>query len=101
MLSCSSGRAVCGRHMLLGGEIQRGGRLIGYYQPVAAGERQRDADPLALAAGELHRVTGHHIRRGVEIHLAQQRHGARGGVASTLIRCLPTVTSGLSADAES
>ena len=42
--------------LALDGDVERGGRLVGDQQVGLAGERHRDGDALALAAGELVRI---------------------------------------------
>ena len=46
------------------GDIERGGRLVGDQHLWPAGQRNRDHDPLALAAGQLMRIR-RQLHRGV------------------------------------
>ena len=52
-------------------DVERGRRLVGDQQARAAGQRDRQHHPLALAAGELVRIVGHAARRRWDADLLQ------------------------------
>ena len=56
----------------LDGDVQRGGRLVGDQQPGLVGQRHRDHDPLAQAAGQLVRVVVEAL--GWPGHADQRQH---------------------------
>ena len=58
------------------GHVERGDRLVEQDQPGLERERARDADPLALAAGELVRVAVGVLRRETDA-LQQLAHARR------------------------
>ena len=68
----------------LHGDVERGGRLVGDQQIGLVGERHRDHDPLALAAGQLMRIARQPRFRLGNADLGQQferprpRHRRRG-----------------------
>ncbi len=68
--------------LLLDGHVQGGGRFVGNEQGRPAGERHGDDHPLALAAGELVRVTGEPVFRVVDAGAFQELEGAGAGLPS-------------------
>ena len=63
----------------LGGDVERGGRLVGDQQRRIAGERHGDHGALAHAAGELEGVAVDRALRIGDLDLPQQVDGARAG----------------------
>lgn len=62
--------------LLLDGDVQRGGRLVGDQQLRLAGDGHRDHHPLLLAAGQLVRVAAHLALRRRQADFLQQRQRA-------------------------
>ena len=60
----------------LQGDVERGGRLVGDQQARVAGQRHRDHDALAHAAGELVRIFVDALLGRGDVHAAQQLDGA-------------------------
>ena len=76
-------------HGLLRGDVEAGGRLVGDQELRPAGERERDHDALAHAAGELERIGVVALARARDAHLIEnldrlfgQRHRVRPGRAA-------------------
>ena len=70
-------------HGLLRGDVEAGGRLVGDQQLRLAGERQRDDDALAHAAGQLERIGVIALARARDAHLVEDLDrlvGQRGRV---------------------
>src|SRR6185312_14876982 len=69
-------------------DVERGGRLVGDDQRRIGGERERDDDALAHAAGELVRIGGEPLPRRRNADLDEQPLGlvARGGRRDALMR---------------
>src|SRR5690606_30203751 len=63
------------QHLRLNGDVERRDRLVRDDELRAQGERSRDADTLALTAGELVRVAV--LQRRVEAHARQQLRNPR------------------------
>ena len=58
-------------HRLLRGDVEAGGRLVGDQQLRPAGERERDHDALAHAAGQLERIGVVALARARDAHLVE------------------------------
>ena len=59
-------------HRLLRGDVEAGGRLVGDQQLRIAGQRQRDDDALAHAAGQLERIGVIALARAGDLDLLQR-----------------------------
>ena len=83
----------------LDGDVERGRRLVGDQQLRRAGERHRDHDALAHAAGELVRVGVEALRRGGDAHELHQLERPRLRAAGALMpRCCDERLRDLEAD---
>ena len=69
-------------HRLLRGDVEAGGRLVGDQQLRLAGQRQRDDDALAHAAGQLERIGVVALARPRDAHLIEQLDRLVGDVRS-------------------
>ena len=59
-------------HGLLRGDVEAGGRLVRDQEPRIAGQRQRDHDALAHAAGQLERIGVVALARAGDLDLLQR-----------------------------
>ena len=103
--------------LVLRRDVERGGRLVGDHQARRAGERRRDQQALALAAGELVRIAFERaLRDRAPACAAAARPGAPRGARRrspprvpssgacqrmTSSSCVPTLNTGLSASSGS
>ena len=85
-------------HGLLGGHVEAGGRLVGDQELRPAGERERDDDALAHAAGQFERIGVVALARARDAHLLEQLDRLGGGVLRARLGVLHQHVLDLAAD---
>jgi hypothetical protein len=85
--------------LFLDGDVERGGGLVGDQQPGLAGQRHRDHDALAHAAGELVRVPGDPFGRAGQAHQVQHLDRPRQRLGPGDVAVQPHRLGDLPADA--
>ena len=85
-------------HRLLGGDIEAGGRLVGDQKLRPAGQRKRDDDALAHAAGQFERIGVVALTRPGDADLIENFHGLFGHLLRRRLDVLQQHVLDLTAD---